>query len=211
VLLAFGLARGAPEGRRLEALGARVGRDLQGEVIRLGRLDGAALAALATWALPAYGPADVERLARRVERDTAGIPLLAVAMLEAVAAGYKLAPAAPAWPSPKRTLVDSLPNDLPPAVVGVVCLRFRQLPTPAQQLLGAAAALGERVDAAQLAKAARLDQPAVEQTLDLLEWERWLAADVRGYVFTAPIVRRILLAEMITPGQAKRYRGDPSA
>jgi len=211
VLLAFGLARGAPEGRRLEALGARVGRDLQGEVIRLGRLDGAALAALATWALPAYGPADVERLARRVERDTAGIPLLAVAMLEAVAAGYKLAPAAPAWPSPKRTLVDSLPNDLPPMVVGVVCLRFRQLPTPAQQLLGAAAALGERVDAAQLAKAARLDQAAVEQTLDLLEWERWLAADVRGYVFTAPIVRRILLAEMITPGQAKRYRGDPSA
>jgi len=72
--------------------------------------------------------------------------------------------------------------------------------------LGAAAALGERVDAGQLAKAARLDRAAVEPALDLLEWERWLAADARGYVFTAPIVRRILLAEMITPGQAKRYR-----
>ena len=210
VLLAFGLARGAPEGRRLEALRARVGRDLEGEVIRLGRLDDAALGALASWALPTYGPADVERLARRLERDTAGIPLLAVAMLEAVASGYKLAPEAPAWPSPKRTLVDSLPNDLPPAVVGVVCMGFRQLPAPAQLVLGAAAALGERVDAGQLAKAARLDRAAVEPALDLLEWERWLAADARGYVFTAPIVRRILLAEMITPGQATRYRENHS-
>ena len=210
VLLAFGLARGAPEGRRLEALRARVGRDLEGEVIRLGRLDGAALGALASWALPTYSPADVERLVRRLERDTAGIPLLAVAMLEAVAGGYKLAPEAPAWPSPKRTLVDSLPNDLPPAVVGVVCMGFRQLPAPAQLVLGAAAALGERVDAGQLAKAARLDRAAVEPALDLLEWERWLAADARGYVFTAPIVRRILLAEMITPGQAKRYRENHS-
>src|SRR6266480_1669962 len=210
VLLAFGLARGAPEGRRLEALRARVGRDLEGEVIRLGRLDGTALGALASWALPAYGPADVARLVRRLERDTAGIPLLAVAVLEAVAGGHKLAPEAPAWPSPKRTLVDSLPNDLPPAVVGVVCMRFRQLPAAAQQVLGAAAALGERVDTAQLTTATRLDRIAVEQSLDLLEWERWLAADARGYVFTATIVRSILLQEMVTPGQAKRYRENRS-
>src|SRR5438105_15011529 len=131
-------------------------------------------------------------------------------MLEAVAGGYKLAPDAPAWPSPKRTLVDSLPNDLRPAVVGVVCLRFRQLPDAARQLLGVAAALGDRVDAGQLAKAIRLDRAAVEPALDLLEWERWLAADARGYVFTAPIVRSILLAEMITPGQATRYRENHS-
>src|SRR5256885_15094922 len=89
-------------------------------------------------------------------------------MLEAVAGGYKLAPDAPAWPSPKRTLVDSPPNALPPAVVGVVCMRFRQLPAAAQQVLGAAAALGERVDTAQLATATRLDRIAVEQSLDLL-------------------------------------------
>src|SRR6266550_1707225 len=156
--------------------------------------------------LPAFGPADVARLVRRLERDTAGIPLLAVAVLEAVAGGHKLAPEAPAWPSPKRTLVDSLPNGLPPAVVGVVCMRFRQLPAAAQQVLGAAAALAERVDTVQLTTATRLDRIAVEQSLDLLEWERWLAADARGYVFTATIVRSILLQEMVTPGQAKRYR-----
>src|SRR5207253_5148382 len=68
-----------------------------------------------TCALPisAYRPEDADRLLRRVERDTAGIPLLAVAMLEAVAQGFQLQPEAPAWPAPQRTLIDSLPSDLP--------------------------------------------------------------------------------------------------
>src|SRR5207253_869146 len=162
VVLLFGLARGAPESGRLDELRARVGRELEGEVIRLGRLDPVALRALVAWALPAYAAPDADRLARRLENDTAGLPLLAVAMLEAVASGYKLAPDAPAWPSPQRTLVDSLPNDLPPAVVGVVCLRFRQLPAAAQQLLGAAAALGERVDVGQLATAIASIDPRPE-------------------------------------------------
>src|SRR6266516_3386430 len=184
----------------MDDLRARLGRDLEGEVIRLGRLDAAALEALVAWALPRYDAAEAARLVRRVERDTAGIPLLAAAMLEAVAGGYKLAPDAAAWPSPKRTLVDSLPNDLPPAVVGVICQRFRQL----------AAALAERAEAGQLARATRLDRVAVEEGLDLLEWERWLVADARGYVFAAPIVRSVLLQEMVTPGQAKRYRENRS-
>jgi len=143
---------------------------------------------------------------RRLERDTAGIPLLAVAMLEAVAQGFQLTADAPAWPAPQRTLVDSLPSALPPAVVGTICLRFRNLPSAAQHVLGAAAALSERVEPAILARATGLESPVVAEALDLLEWERWLAADARGYVLSAPIVRGILLQEMITPGQARRYR-----
>ena len=184
----------------------RIGRDLEGTVIRLPRLDTAALHQLAAWALPTYGPAELDRLTRRVERDTAGIPLLAVALVEAVALGLALAPDAPAWPSPKRTLVDSLPHELPPAAVGAVCLRFTRLDESARHVLAAAAALGDRSDAPQLARATRLDHAEVERALDALEWERWLVDDARGYVFTAPIVRSILLREMITPGQAKRYR-----
>src|SRR6266540_1228779 len=206
VLLLLGVARGAPEAERLDALRARLGRDLEGSVVRLGRLDAAALRELAAWGLPAYGEDALDRLARRLERDTAGIPLLAVALVEALAAGYALAPEAPAWPSPQRTLVDSLPGDLPPAVVGVVCLRFRRLAPAAQLVLGAAAALGERVAAARLARATGLDGATVDQALDGLEWDRWLVADPRGYVFAAPIERAILLQEMITPGQVKRYR-----
>ncbi len=206
VLLLLGVARGAPEAERLDALRARLGRDLEGSVVRLGRLDAAALRELAAWGLPAYGEDALDRLARRLERDTAGIPLLAVALVEALAVGYALAPEAPVWPSPQRTLVDSLPGDLPPAVVGVVCLRFRRLAPAAQLVLGAAAALGERVAAARLARATGLDGATVDQALDGLEWDRWLVADPRGYVFAAPIERAILLQEMITPGQVKRYR-----
>src|SRR5207237_733823 len=72
--------------------------------------------------------------------------------------------------------------------------------------LGAAAALGGRGDVERLARATALERGAVAQALDLLEWDRWLAADAHGYVFTAPIERDIVLQEMLTPGQARRYR-----
>ena len=206
VLLLLSVARGVPDGERFDVLQGRLGRDLEGAVIRLGRLDQAALAELVAWAVPAYGADDRHRLGRRVERDTAGIPLLALALLEAVAAGYRLAPDAPAWPSAARTLIDSLPGSLPPAVVGAVCLRFRGLPLPAQQVLGAAAALGGRGDVARLARATGLEPGPVAQVLDVLEWERWLTADAQGYLFTAAIERDIVLQEMLTPGQARRYR-----
>lgn len=206
VLVVLGVARGTPEAERLDGLRARLGHDLEGAVVRLRPLDASALRQLAAWAVPAYGPAELDRLVRRLERDTAGIPLLAVGVLEAVAAGFKLAPDTPAWPSPKRTLVDSLPSELPPAVVGTVCVRFRDLAAPSQQVLAAAAALGDRVPAADLARATQLERAAVDQALDVLEWERWVLADTRGYVFAAPIVRSILLQEMVSPGQARRYR-----
>jgi DNA-binding SARP family transcriptional activator len=206
VLLVLGSALAAPGDERQDALRARIGRDLDGAVVRLERWDAAALQTLVAWALPRYGSDDAARLARRIERDTAGIPLLAAAMVEAIAAGFKLAPDAPAWPTPKRTVVDSLPGDLPPAVIGAVCLRFRGLSAPAQQVLAAAAAVGDRVEPTWLSGATGLDGGTVDAALDELEWDRWLAADARGYVFGAPIVREILLAEMITPGQARRFR-----
>src|SRR3989454_11039267 len=212
VLLVLGVARGAPEGgERFDVLRARLGRDLEGSVVRVGRLDAAALRRLAAWAVPAYGAEELDRLVRRVERDTAGIPLLAVAMLEALAAGYRLSPDATAWPSAARTLIDSLPGDLPPAVVGAVCLRFRNLPAIAQRVLGAAAALGGRVDAGRLGRATRPRHAARAPGLHVLEWGRWLAAHGRGYVVAAPNERDIVLQEMITPGQARRYRDESVA
>ena len=206
VLLLLGVARGVPDAERFDVLQGRLGRDLEGALIRLARLDQTALAELVAWAVPAYGADERERLVRRVERDTAGIPLLAVALLEAVAAGYRLAPDAPAWPSAARTLIDSLPGSLPPAVIGAVCLRFRGLPLAAQHVLGAAAALGGRGDVERLARATGLERGPVAQALDVLEWERWLSADPQGYLFAAPIERDIVLQEMLTPGQARRYR-----
>src|SRR5205823_1037567 len=96
-LLLVGVSRGSAESERLDELRARLGRDLEGAVVRVGRFDAAALRELVRWALPRYEADDAERLTRRVERDTGGLPLLAVAMLEAVAGGFAPAPDAPAW------------------------------------------------------------------------------------------------------------------
>jgi predicted ATPase len=213
VLLVLGIARGSPATERLDSLRAHLGRDLEGTVIRLERLDARSLRELVQWAFPRYSAEDADRLTRRLEGDTAGIPLLAVAMVEAVSRGFT-PPSVPdtgTWPSPQRTLIDSLPGDLPPSVIGVICQRFRDLPEPVQHVLGAAAALGDRLSAARLERATALARTVVEQALDLLEWNRWLVVDGRGYVFAAPIERAVLLQEMITPGQARRYRAASSA
>ena len=206
VLVVVSAASGERRPEWLDGLRAQIGRGITGAVIRVGRLDHAALAALAQWWLPRYESADLERVVRRVERDSAGVALLATAMLEAVALGFRMSPDAPAWPGARQTLVDTLPGDLPPAVVGAVCLRYRQVPEPAQSVLAAAASLGERFTSDELARATELAHSDVEAALDRLEWERWLVVDARGYAFAAPIERAILLQEMVTPGQVRRYR-----
>lgn len=206
VLIVLCVAAGGSRLDWVEELRAHLGRELRGDVIRLERLDAGALATLARWWLPRYDEEEIARITRRLERDTAGVPLLATAVLEAVADGFRLSPDSPAWPGERRTLVDTLPGDLPPAVIGAVCLQFRQLPDGAQRVLGAAAALDERMDALSLVRATGLAGGDVDEALDRLEWDRWLASDARGYAFAAPIVRAILLQEMVAPGQVRRYR-----
>ena len=203
----------ALEGERpawVEALRAELGRGLRGTAIRLERLDAGAMETLARWWLPRYSDEEIARLVRRVERDTGGVPLLVTALLDAVAAGLRLGTDAPAWPGERRTLVDTLPGDLPPAVIGAICLRYRQLPESEQEVLAAAAALGERIESRTLAMATALDAGVVDHALDRLEWDRWLAADARGFVFAAPIVRAVLLQEIVTPGRVRRYRAAAS-
>jgi DNA-binding SARP family transcriptional activator len=206
VLIVLCVAAGGSRLDWVEELRAHLGRELRGDVIRLERLDAGALATLARWWLPRYDEEEIARITRRLERDTAGVPLLATAVLEAVADGFRLSPDSPAWPGERRTLVDTLPGDLPPAVIGAVCLQFRQLPDGAQRVLGAAAALGERTEAPSLVRATGLAGGDVDEALDRLEWDCWLASDARGYAFAAPIVQAILLQEMVAPGQVRRYR-----
>ena len=206
VLIVVSVGMGEQRPAWLHGLRAQIGRGIAGDVIRVGRLDAAAIEAVARWWLPRYAADEIVRVVRRVERDSAGVALLVTAMLEAVALGYRMSPDAPAWPGVRQTLVDTLPGDLPPAVVGAVCLRFRQVAEPAQTVLAAAAALGERFTSGDLERATGLAGGEVERALDRLEWDRWLTVDARGYTFTAPIERAILLHEMVTPGQVRRYR-----
>src|SRR5256885_14055175 len=104
-------------------------------------------------------------------------------MLEAVVAGFTPPTEAPAWPSRQRTLVDSLPGDLPPAVIGGICLRFRALPAPAQHVLGAAAAPDHPLSAERLGRATAPHRAVVEGAVDPLQWEPRLGAGPPGHVF----------------------------
>src|SRR2546426_2763586 len=96
VLLVLGVARGAPEGgERFDVLRARLGRDLEGSVVRLGRLDAAALRRLAAWAVPAYGAEELDRLPRRGGGGPARAPPPPPAPLDTPARGGPRPPPGP--------------------------------------------------------------------------------------------------------------------
>jgi len=188
---------------QLDLLRARIGRDIMGEVLRLEALDGDQVAELVAKMLPDLTPDQRARLARRVLADSAGLPLFIVELLHAVAAGLDLE-GFEGWPAPFHTLDHTRPGDLPDAIVAAIRIGFRRLSANAQQVLAAAALLGERMQPGQLAWVAKLDTEQVSTALDELEWSRWLVADPRGYGFVARIVREVIGRDMLTPGQRQR-------
>ena len=110
------------------------------------------------------------------------------------------------WPAPYHTLTQTTPGDLPDTVVAAIRIGFRRLSPDAQRVLATAAALGGRVTAARLSKVTGLTLPQVHGAADELEWQRWLVADGRGYVFVAGIVERVVERDMLTPGQRRRIQ-----
>ena len=188
----------------LDELRVRIGRELPGTAVRLGPLSSEALRSLAHSVLPRYGDAELDRVTRRVATDSAGIPLLAVALLQAVALGLDLQASPAAWPEPGRTLDQTLPGELPDVVVAAIRIGFRRLSADAQAVLIVAAVLGGRVALPQLARASGLDAEPLATALDELEWQRWLTAESRGYSFVARIVREVVARDMVMPGQRQR-------
>ncbi len=192
-----------PAPPKLAELRARIGRDVPGATISLGKLDHAAILQLIAWALPAY-KGDADRLARRIAADSGGLPLLAVEICHAMAQGLDLESTDGAWPHPLRTLDSTFPGDLPDTIVAAIRVGFRCLTRPAQQALVASAILGERVAAKRIACATELKGESLHASLDELEWRRWLVAEARGYVFRARIVRDVVARDMVTEGERQR-------
>ncbi len=205
VLLAVA-ALSFPRRPELDALASRVGREVPGAILRLQRLELPAIAALVAGAFPEWGAEQQDRLARRLAVDSAGVPLLAVELLRAVQAGLDLAEVSGQWPAPFHTLTESAPGDLPEAVVAAVRVSYRKLSPGAQEALAAAAALDGRVPDGLIARALGREVEAIAPALDELEWQRWLAAEPRGYSFVARLVRDIIAHDMVTPGQRRRLR-----
>jgi len=170
----------------------------------LGRLTTESLHELVRWALPSYADESVDRLARRIAADSAGLPLLAFEIAHAIAQGLDLEAADGAWPHPMRTLDSTFPGDLPDTIIASIRVGFRCLTRAAQQALVATAILGDRVPAKRISCATDLKGEALHAALDELEWRRWLVAESRGYVFVARIVRDIVLRDMITEGERLR-------
>jgi len=193
-----------PGREALDRLCARVGRDVPGAAVHLAALDRDALRALAAWAMPAYSDEQCDRLARRIEADSAGLPLLAVELLHAVALGLELADGGTPWPAEHRTLDQSLPGDLPDGVTAAIRVGFQRVSRDAQTVLAAASVLGDRVPRHALARATGLGADALDAALDELEWQRWLAAEPRGYSFAARMVRDVVARDMLTGGQRQR-------
>jgi DNA-binding SARP family transcriptional activator len=188
----------------LDDLRRRLGGNVRGLVLRLGPLDSAALRALARRMLPGFSNVEIERVVRRVAMDSAGLPLLAVELLRAVALGLDLRGTAGAWPEPYKTLDQTLPGDLPDTVVAAIRVGFRRLSTEAQRALAAASVLGDRVPLDLLAHVLNKPVELVAAALDELEWHRWMVYDPRGYTFVARVVRKVIARDMLTPGQRQR-------
>jgi len=203
VLFVFTIAQQPPRGE-VDELRSRIGRELVGAGVQLGPLALDALRELARWALPRYTAVETDRVARRVATDSGGIPLLAVALFLAVASGYDLRESPGAWPRATRTLDETLPGDLPDAVVAAIRINFHRLSGDARRVLVGAAVLGGRVPRDRLARGAGLDGDALNVALDELEWRGWLASEPRGYGFVARIVRDVIERDMLTSAQRQR-------
>jgi DNA-binding SARP family transcriptional activator len=188
----------------LDQLRARLGRDLDGTAVALGPLGVAPLQELARRMLATFTEVEIDRVVRRVGSDSAGVPLLAVELLRAVALGMDLGVTSGAWPEPLKTLDQTLPGDLPDAVVAAIRVGFRRLSSAARQALAAASILDPRVPAEVLARAADLPLEEVSAALDELEWHRWMVSEPRGYGFVARVVRQVIARDMLTPGQRRR-------
>ena len=188
----------------LDELRRLVGQ-VPGTTISIGALPTRALRELAATLLPTYSDVELDRLVRRVSTDSAGLALLAVEILRAVSRGMELDAGGKAWPASAQTLDQTLPTDLPDAVIAALRINAkRRLSKPALAVLAAAAVAPDRVSPELLAHATELDQRVVDEALDELEWQRWLVAEGRGYSFVARLVRRVVSRDLLTPGQRRR-------
>ncbi|MGH7534105.1 MAG: hypothetical protein ACREMG_00825, partial [Gemmatimonadales bacterium] len=122
----------------------------------------------------------------------------------AVALGLDLRGSPGAWPEPFKTLEQSLPGDLPDAVIAAIRIGFRRLSPDAQGALAAASVLEDRVPPDLLGCVLGRRVAQLAPILDELEWHRWLVGEPRGYGFAARIVRAVIARDMLTPGQRAR-------
>ncbi len=200
-------ATDAPPLPEMDEVTGRIGRDVEGYVVRLEPLGAADLAKLAHQALPGWDDEAIDRLTRRLFNDSAGLPLLAVDLLHALRLGFELAgEEARPWPEPARTMDQTFPGDIPATLGAAIRVGFRRLSPEAQEVLKLSCLTDARVTPDLLERAMDLERPRILEALDELEWRRWLTAEPRGYGFVARLHRDVIEHDMMTKGQRRRLQ-----
>lgn len=196
-----------PQRSDLDDLRSRIGRHYPGATVSVGPLRPDALQSLVRQAFPHYSDTAVDRASRRIWMDSAGLPLLGVELIHAVALGLDLDVVQGTWPQPLRTLDQTYPADLPDAVTAAIRVGFRRLSPDAREILIAASVLGDRVSRDVFLTTTNLDAQRTDRALDELEFARWLQWEPRGYSFVARIARQVIAKDMVAPGRRRRIAG----
>ena len=199
-------AASQPPRVEIDELASRLGRDVPGVSVELQPLNPDQLSALAQQVLPDWEADAIERLIRRLDRDSGGLPLIAVEILNALRLGLELSPTETVWPEPSRTFDHTLPGKLPDSLVAAIRIGYRRLSTDAQTVLGCMSVMEDRAMVADIQRGTGLPTEELLAALDELEWHRWLQAEPRGYSFVARLNHEVVAADMLTEGQRLRIR-----
>jgi DNA-binding SARP family transcriptional activator len=193
--------------RQLIDLQAQIGRALPGRVVTLGELDATAMTDLVTAMAPWCAESSARnRLARRLLVETAGRPLLAVAMLRSLSESASLRERAVVWPPPEETFESLLPVEIPQLVKSTVLAQIARIDAKTRILL-AAAAIGNRVLdltlVAGLAGDAAGDLPS---QMAKLEQHHLVMLEGDRYAFATPLIQTVVERGMLTAGQMRDLR-----
>lgn len=193
--------------RELHQLLAGTGREIPGQVVSLPPLARTDLRDLAEVLAPwCRTPEDRDRLARRLEADSAGRPLLAVTVLRGLEDAAALHQDALRWPPPGETLDSPLPMGIPALIRSAVLAQLARLPSEARDLVARASLLGSRLDPPLLAALTGLEPATLVERLAAAERAHLIRAEATGYVFTSPLIAQVLSHGYLTPGQMRQVR-----
>jgi DNA-binding SARP family transcriptional activator len=150
--------------------------------------------------------ADRQRLARRLRVDTAGNPLIALALLHDLAEFAALREGAARWPAANTTLEATLPIAVPQLVRFAILARVARLSPAARTILGASSIGDQRLDLGLVALLANAPSEQVEEHLTELERQHLIRYDGTAYTFATPLVSLVARRELLTAGHAARLR-----
>jgi hypothetical protein len=189
----------------LIALAARIGQDVPGAVVHLSPLGQADTRALVDGMAPwCEGDDQRDRLTRRLHFETAGSPVLLVAMLRGLTDVVSLRQDALMWPPPGATLDAPMPTGAASLAHLVTRALVNRLDQPARDLF-VMICLGDRVVDVDVACAlAGVESSKAESPLAELERRGLLGFDGHAYVLPNPLLAHGVVAEFLMPGQRKR-------